>query len=277
MNLSVVIPTYKRHEVLFKTAEQILKQSKDFKELIIVDQFGRPDEGLNLLHKQDKQKKIRYFNLHKTGISVSKNFGLSKATGDIVLFIDDDIVPEKDLIKNHLLCYRDPQVIGVAGRIDEPWAAETDTQLTGRVDRSLARFIKNFAKTPLQEVDFASGANMSFRREAINKIGGFDENFNKGIGFEELDLSLRLKRVVKKRIIYQPKAGVFHLHFINGGTRLADKSQYWYLFYRNYGVLYRNNGQLWQLPVFFLFQAKYFWKNAKLAAFKGFFTGLLWK
>ena len=92
--VSVIIPTYKRSNMLIRTIESVLNQSYDNIEIIVVD-----DNGNDEFHKETMKKMIRYrgnprikYIKHKnnSGGCAARNTGLAAAKGEYVCFLDDD-------------------------------------------------------------------------------------------------------------------------------------------------------------------------------------------
>src|SRR6266849_2510235 len=104
--VSVIIPTKNRAQDLQRTISTLLAQTRMVDELIIVDQSQTQsaiDAGsLRLKH---------VYNPRITGLCQARNQGMKQATGDIWLFLDDDVLLEPDFIQNLLAAYR-PDVTG---------------------------------------------------------------------------------------------------------------------------------------------------------------------
>jgi hypothetical protein len=137
------------------------------------------------------------------------NSGLVKATHDLVLFVDDDIIPERTFIQAHL----DAHALGkgriVAGRVIQPWHEGLDFSQ----DRTF-----HFASLQAQEIDEFMGGNFSLNRHEAIAVGGFDENFVRVAYRFEAEFAYRW-RAAGYHIIFEPKACIHHLRFVSGGTR----------------------------------------------------------
>ena len=100
--LSIVIVTYKRHIPLCNTLHAIGPFIRNkIIELLVIDQCPveeLPNTFINIPN-------LRYVVLDKPGMVRARNIGLELAKGDIVLFLDDDIVPSSDLIDAHMVIY----------------------------------------------------------------------------------------------------------------------------------------------------------------------------
>lgn len=87
--VSVIIPTYNRTKVICRAIDSVLNQTYQNWELIIVDD-GSTDATKKKITPYLKNKKIKYFKKKHSGVSASRNFGLKKAKGAYISFLDSD-------------------------------------------------------------------------------------------------------------------------------------------------------------------------------------------
>lgn len=261
LKASVIIPTLNRKSYLLQTLGFLEKQDFNNFEIIIVDQS---DKNLRLKkeelrYSEDFKKKIKILYLEEKNLPNARNIGAREARGDILIFIDDDVIIEnKNFVKNHLKNYSNPKIVAVAGRFVQPHAKknsekrnpETVTGLLlitkGALNSKVRKFIKN--KVP--------GGNFSVRKNMYFKVGGFDKNFIGNAYFEDTDFGIKITRN-KRLIIFDPEAGVVHIAANKGGVRNNDRflKDKFYWFYHNYAYLYCKYGNklLWPLFLFLLF------------------------
>ncbi len=164
------------------------------------------------------------------GIAASRNSGVAVATAPVVGFLDDDCEPATDWADRLLAAYG-PGVAGVGGQI-VPCAPAgliqryldrhnplqpLELTLAGnqrvlyRLGLYLARQWRRASPAGKRDVYALVGANMSFRRDVLQDVGGFDERFR--FGAEEVDFCLRLAMAQSPaRLVYTPDARVKH-HF----------------------------------------------------------------
>jgi len=102
MLLSVIIPTKNRIKTLKGTIMSLLDQSLDkkFYEIIVMDQSTDPKvkefiDGL----EETKIFKIRYIYNKIPGLHSNRNIGVKKAKGNIIIFVDDDVIVDKNYLK----------------------------------------------------------------------------------------------------------------------------------------------------------------------------------
>jgi len=205
--ISVIIPTFNRSEKLKRCIESLKEQSgvgTDY-EIIIVDDGSSdrtPELGRDFVGSSHGF--IRYFCQKNRGPSAARNLGIQQARGEIVAFIDDDCEAEKSWLSELVKGYEDTHVGGTGGRIISP-LKET------LADRYC--FHVGLLETPKMKkdvVEYVITANASFRKSAIQEVGGFDTHFAFP-GGEDPDISYRLIHS-GYRLIYNPLAVVNHFH-----------------------------------------------------------------
>lgn len=218
MKVSVVIPTYKRPGLAESLKHQIQKLNPGT-EVIIIDQSESDNPNT----------------------SEAKNQGIKKATGEIVIFFDDDVEITPETIDSHLSEYKNTEILGVAGRVindGEPVPTNTDV-VTGQMNSLGTDFTKNFWGMRKQFVIHPYGCNMSFKKSVLDKANGFDVKFPAPLSaFEEVDLGLRISKLGK--IVFSPEALVYHHRAESGGTRVDIKSRN-NQYYQSYGRLLRKH------------------------------------
>ncbi len=170
-SVSVVTCTYSatRAAQLFNLIEA-LKTQTVAPEQIIVTVDHNPDLLARL--RADLSGVTVTENLHTRGLSGSRNSGINLASGDIVAFIDDDAIPAPQWIERLAAGYEEPNVVGVGGPVDPAWEGPVPPWFpaefgwvvgcgyTGMPQHAAA--VRNFI-----------GCNMSFRREVLAGVGGF--------------------------------------------------------------------------------------------------------
>jgi GT2 family glycosyltransferase len=219
IDCSVIIVTYKREEFLVNTIakfDEIFKYNSKY-ELLIINQ----NSDLNEQKILKNRPWLKYWNLSQPGMVAARNFGLKNANGKIVLYVDDDVEPLKDLIKEHIVAYCDESVGGVAGRIIEG----LESEVKNKNQDSLIHPVYGWERISFNhqvpcEVMTSRGCNMSFKKDLLIKIGGFDNNIK--IFRDDTEICFRVRKE-GFRIWFAPKAGLYHLNAKTGGTRSSNK------------------------------------------------------
>ncbi len=235
-----------------KTLDFFLKdESVDF-EIIVVDQSDEIDAGV--IDLADKRgDKIRLFRVKKKGLPHARNYGVSKASSDCVIFCDDDVVPQPGFVAGHLRNFVEDHAVGcVGGRVVFNKKALNGIKHFSKVGRFRewdGRITDNFDAAHKQPIDHAQGCNMSFRKELIVRAGGFDERFGGSSHLEETDMCVRIKHLGFKAI-YEPAAALIHLKDPSGGCRAEDYRDWFYWFGHNYSLFFLKNAKPLFFPVF---------------------------
>jgi GT2 family glycosyltransferase len=209
--LTIVIPTYSREQVLVETLSHLLNLDITAEEIIVIDQTAEHETGtIEALSRMAEKNQIRWIRLPNPSIPHAMNVGLLEARHDIVLFLDDDIMPEKNLVAAHQRAYQEKDVNIVAGQVLQ----QGEEILSPELDNGSFRFCSGRR----QWVTELMGGNFSAKRETVLRLGGFDENFVQVAYRFEAEFSDRAMAAGEK-ILFEPAAGILHLKAARGGTR----------------------------------------------------------
>jgi glycosyltransferase involved in cell wall biosynthesis len=210
MKITIAIPTLGRDDVLLDTVNELLRLDKKADEIIIVDQSDNHNNiTAHHLNNWHIKGEIRWLRIKYKSITHAMNVALRKATSEKVLFLDDDIIPDKNLIEAHYAsAHTRPSTI-IAGRVLQPWHK-------GKEDISEETFLFNSLRE--REVSSFMGGNVLIPRSEAISIGGFDTNFVRVAYHFEAEFAYRwISR--GNHIFYEPKALIHHLKTERGGTR----------------------------------------------------------
>lgn len=208
--VSIVIPTYGRDAVLIQTISHLLALEQRPREILIVDQTAEHSSSVQAaLDRWEALGKIRCLKLAEPSITKAMNLGLKEAQCEIVLFLDDDIIPEPGLLSAHYSGHRIHGVGAIAGRVIQPWQEGKDFTADPEF---------HFASTRPGWVNHFIGCNFSVKRSIALDIGGFDENFVRVAYNFEAEFASRLISYGHK-MLFEPEALIHHLKIPSGGTR----------------------------------------------------------
>ncbi|MEO1147436.1 MAG: glycosyltransferase [Cyanobacteria bacterium J06638_22] len=216
MNITVLIPTYRRPQDLLRCLEALTKQSRSPDDVLIVVRDSDRDTWEAIASLPSDQLPLRTVSVTIPGQVAALNTGLAAARGDIIAITDDDAAPRPHWLERIAYHFeRDDAVGGVGGR-DWLYVGGTDrddgkSAVVGRVQwfgRVVGRHNLGFGEP--REVEILKGANMSYRRQAI-ATAKFDTRL-RGAGAQvhnDLAFSLAVKRRGWK-LIYDPAADIDH-------------------------------------------------------------------
>jgi GT2 family glycosyltransferase len=206
--VSVVIPTYNRVAQLGRVLAALRDQSMasdQFEVVVVAD--GCTDGTDTYLATLDPPFQLVSVSQANSGPGAARNHGVSLARGQLVLFLDDDVIAAPNLITEHTRSHASSGdelvVIGPmltpADHVLRPWVAWEQEMLYKQYD-AMERAV--FSPTFRQ---FFTG-NASLRREAVLAAGGFNTNFRRA---EDIELSYRLASQ-GARFVFNPDAVAYH-------------------------------------------------------------------
>lgn len=225
--ISVLLPTYNRRHIIEEAINAVLNQDFIDWELIILDD-GSTDDTTTISQKYIKNhEKIQYHrNEVNHGLPANRNIGISLAKGELIFFIEDDLILDKECLKILLQTYDDLKIEcrvgGLMPRLIDD--SETRPKLDNCEPMSFNRFtgeIDNnyWIECPkVQEVITTHACSM-YPKKILNEVGGYAENVYIGNYFrEETDLNFRILQN-GYHFYYQSKAWAFHSVQKSGGCR----------------------------------------------------------
>jgi len=220
-DVTVVIPTLGRDEVLVNTIRGCLHETCAPSVVVVVDQTpGHDAETSATLAAWHDAGRIVWERTSHPSQPAAMNRGLKLARTPLVLFLDDDIEPTPGFIAAHAASYTSPTIWAVVGQIVQPWQQPTDldraTQDHGGLRRDLD-FPFHTTRTYAQIFNLMSG-HVSVRLDRALELRGFDENY-RGVAFRfDTDFGRRIVRAGGD-IKFDPTASIKHLRAVRGGTR----------------------------------------------------------
>lgn len=189
--ISVVVPTYNRVTRLRHVIEALEQQQYpvDAYEAIVVSD-GSTDGTHAYLEALRTNMRLRWFSQSNRGPAAARNVGVDKAAGELIVFIDDDLVPQAGLLAEHVRVHeeadRDVVALGPMltpeGFAMAPWVRWEQDMLMKQYSAMLRGDWEPTAR------QFYTG-NASLRRSHILAAGGFDESFRRA---EDVELAYRL-------------------------------------------------------------------------------------
>jgi len=219
--LSIIIPTYNRPDDLKKCIASILRQTVMPDEIIIVDDG---DLKTRPLKEACERAGIRYVYKKKEGkrgLTRSRNLGVTLAKGDIIFFLDDDVVLFDNYVEEIVKTYVEydvPELAGVGGVIENTrrnWWHLYDVlfMISGWRDGHILRsgFATDYGEglpfKGVKRVDFLFGGVSSYKAWIFQEFS-FSESYEEYGQGEDKDFSYRVSR--KYLLLVNPKARLYH-------------------------------------------------------------------
>ena len=179
-------------------------------EVIVVDQsLYVPDAVKRLI--QAGGRPLNYIQLSSPNLPAARNVGVRAAKGEIIVFIDDDVVIRPDYVSSHAKHFSDPAVGGVTGFTLSANGARPDLESTLKHYGVKQRFADGTAL-----VSWIVGCNASYRSRSIIEAGMCDERFTGTAWCEDVDLAVRVEHAGYK-LLFDPQINLTHLELPSGG------------------------------------------------------------
>lgn len=216
--VSVVLCTYATDmfDHFSEAAESVLDQTYPDVELVVF--VDGNDELCELVREEyaEADRVIIHCNEENRGLSFGRNKGVELASGDIVAFMDDDAVADEHWVAELVAAYRRHDALAVGGRMEPRWVAGRPDFLPEEFYWLIGVTYRGFP-TEETEVRNTFSSNLSFRREAFQKIGAFETHLGKrgsnDLQGAETELCSRLGEKFGRGVIYKPEAVVEHKVF----------------------------------------------------------------
>ena len=196
MKVSVVIPAYNAMDYLPETLANVLQQTlEDFEVLLVND--GSSDSIETWFSHTVNDARVKLFPQANKGLSGARNAGIQQAQGDYIAFLDADDLWEPDKLQKQVQVLDEDPTVGLV----YTWVAYIDRQgkLTGRIRKNEAEGM--VWPTLIQHNIVECGSVALVRRVCFEKVGLFDESLR---SLEDLDMWLRLAEHYAFRAIREP-------------------------------------------------------------------------
>lgn len=242
---SVVICTINRPDDIRECLTSLAAQTHRPDEVIVVDD-GDYQQTASTVANADLES-ITHVEGSGRGVPASRNRGIDEATGDVVCFVDDDVVLPSNWLAEILAVYRERDPDGVGGLVvnyNPDGVGKADLKRLSYRIITAVRYLLFYDRvgelgpggvmyapltlntTGIKRVDVLQGCNMSFRAELF-ETHTFDEWYGEdgAAPAEELEFCTRVVRDGGE-LVFTPRAVAVHKRTIPGGERPGSQSHF---------------------------------------------------
>ena len=210
-HVSIIMPVYNNFELTKKCIDSINEAQLETTYEIIIADDGSTDETINI---EKYYKNVRLIKTpQNSGFLLNVQNAVQYAKGFYVFLMNNDMIAKPkflDYLYNTINGDSQIGVVGAAmlnedGSIQEVGATVFDDGTT-----QWNCYKQKADMTKIYEVDYCSGCGILFSKEDWDKVGGLDERFVPAY-YEDVDLCYKIKYILGKKIICQPKAQIYRL------------------------------------------------------------------
>jgi len=219
VHASIIICTHNRADLLRQTLPEVCRQQcagAQF-EVVVIDNAST-DRTRQVVEevRETLQFPIKYYLEPQLGLSSARNAGVEQAAGDILIFTDDDAIPQPGWLENIIKPFADQSVVATGGDVEPVWPEGAPPVWLHPYLQDYLGIIRFYlaAGTELSYPRFPFGVNIAFRKSAVREAGGFSASLGRSgnslLSGEETELCIRLANAGRK-IVYAPGAVVRHI------------------------------------------------------------------
>jgi GT2 family glycosyltransferase/O-antigen/teichoic acid export membrane protein len=219
--VTVVIPTRDRTSTLSACLDSVLAGERAPDEVIVVDNAPeRPATAALMRERYGADPRIRRIPLSAPNAARARGVALAAARGDVVAFVDDDVVVDRRWLAEITSAFTVTEDVGAVTTRILPRELETPAQRWleqfGGFSKGAQRRVFDLGEHrspdpiyPYSPGVYGSGASMAFRTRLLRELGGLDPRLS--FGGEDLDLFLKVV-LAGHRLVYEPRAIAWHRH-----------------------------------------------------------------
>lgn len=235
VDLSVIVPTHNRADALELTLQKLAAQKFDGNWEVIVVNNNCTDNTDEVVKCQDFPVDLQLVYQSIPGASATRNAGARVAKGKYLIFIDNDILCEPDLLEKHFKALQQNPGFWIVGQVIN--LEEQEKSVFGKYRKTLFPLVPE-TDAP-HEINGLTGQNVSMPRSDFEKLGGFDESFYVASG-EDQEFSMRARKQLGVKVLLVPSIMVIHndwagWSFEDFCARQSKYAQTEFLFWTKYG------------------------------------------
>jgi len=203
--VSIIVPSYNEEKVLRRTMRSMLEldypcdkiemiyvyesECTDKTEEIILE-FAKKDPRIKPLRRTDK----------KAGKAAAANYGIQRASGEIIVSLDADHSLKIDALKRAVAWFQDPSVVCVKGRCRSMNKDASIIAKIAGVERDVVERLTVYSSYRMRGFSFFGGGQAFLRREIFDTLGLFDEETMT----EDIDYSVKL-HLIGREVVVDPR------------------------------------------------------------------------
>ena len=248
--VSIVLPVFNGEELIRNSIASVLSQTFNDFELIIIND-GSTDKTPDIIREFDDDR-IKTFSYANSGLSKSRNRGVSKSRGEYIAFLDHDDVWMPDKLEQQLYRFQaedKPDIVyGQTQLIDRKGNPTTFSRFGRSFAGGESVFEGNILEYVLRNNFIWTGSNIMVKRGVFEVVGKYDEDLR---SCEDWDMNIRMANlfkfgVVKKKLLLQriysgqmssnfsimtkEKCVVFVRHCKTSSLNWIEKAKCWFFF-----------------------------------------------
>lgn len=202
-SVAIVIPTFERRDLVCAAVQRLAKQDyRPLSLIVVVD--GSVDGTADALRAIAMPYTLTLIEQPNAGLAAARNAGASAAAADILLFLDDDMMAEPDLVTQHVRAIT-KGADAVAGNIPLDRDAKANF-LTQGIAQWAEEWAKSASTRPkLGPFDF-NGGHFSIRRTVFERLGGFRTEFTAEGAYGKEDAEFAIRLLSDHTLVFNPDA-----------------------------------------------------------------------
>jgi glycosyltransferase involved in cell wall biosynthesis len=209
---TVILPTYNRLAVLKSCLLKLSNQTTEDFEILLIDDCS--SDGTNEYIKSSNSPNLRYIRLEEhRGPYHARNLAIREAKGEIIIFIDSDVIVFPDFVENHIKIHKKREDVVVQGMVKHVKSLKHVNMNGFYIPNALC--LRTFITQ-----------NASVRRKYLIAAGGFDR-FGPEMGYKDIDMGLKLMDLGLKWIYGIRKCKAFHIDGETTEEKLKELYQKW--------------------------------------------------
>ncbi|OPJ65367.1 glycosyltransferase family 2 protein [Clostridium chromiireducens] len=217
LKFSVVIPLYNKEKYLYKTIESVLKQTYADFELIIIDD-GSTDNSLKIANSFNDDR-IKVYKQANAGASAARNFGIKKAEGEFIAFIDGDDIWYENFLETIISLmnkYPNLKVYGTAIGLND-YEKQIESKRRNMEEKDF--IIENYFYYKIKKDIYLTASSAVVKKEVFYDIGYFQEGLR---NWEDLDMWARI--TLKYDVAFSTKiCAIYQQNIIGSASRYNGK------------------------------------------------------